>query len=69
LILRCLKALQFYWRFLDSSFLENSAAGLLDNEVLALYESQELRKILFLYQFIFFDGVVSAILYAFWSSV
>jgi hypothetical protein len=40
---------------IDSSFLENSAAGLLlDNEVLALYESQELRKILFLYQFIFF---------------
>jgi hypothetical protein len=38
----------------DSSFLENSAAGLLlDNEVLALYESQT-EKILFLYQFIFF---------------
>jgi hypothetical protein len=40
-----LKGSSILWRFLDSSFLENSAAGLLlDNEVLALYESQELRK-------------------------
>jgi hypothetical protein len=45
------------------------AAGLLlDNEVLALFMNRK-RKILFLYQFIFFDGVVSAILYAFGLSL